>query len=308
MSRLRILEPKVTVDDLCSLFGRTRQAYYQKLRYDYQEQAEQAVILNMVRDYKKDMGKLGGRKIWFLINSVHPGFVGRDRLFEIMGANGLLNPKRKRSVRTTWSASWLHRFPNLVQDIVLTAANQVWVSDITYIPTASGFLYLHLITDAYCKMIMGWCLSESLHADHTIKALRMAIRNAACDLTGLIHHSDRGCQYCCEKYVKLLQDNNIEISMTQSGDPRDNPFAERVNGILKCEWLDEEVFLGFKDAFLRIGQVIEIYNTKRPHLSLNYQTPAQAYTQTGEQVRKWKNYYKSKNQEDEKNVILEMIQ
>lgn len=95
MSRLRILEPKVTVDDLCSLFGRTRQAYYQKLRYDYQEQAEEAVILNMVRDYKRDMGKLGGRKIWYLINSVHPGFVGRDRLFEIMGANGLLNPKKK---------------------------------------------------------------------------------------------------------------------------------------------------------------------------------------------------------------------
>ena len=308
MSRLRILEPKVTVDDLCSLFGKTRQAYYQKLRYDYHEHAEEALVLNMVKDYKKDMGKLGCRKIWFLINSVHPGFVGRDRLFEIMGAHGLLNPKRKRSVRTTWSASWLHRFPNLVQDLVLTAANQLWVSDITYIPTASGFLYLHLVTDAYSKMIMGWCLSKSLHADHTIKALRMAIRNAACDLTGLIHHSDRGCQYCCEKYVKLLQDNHIEISMTQSGDPRDNPFAERVNGILKSEWLDDEVFLGFEDAYLRIGQIIEIYNTKRPHLSLAYQTPAQAYTQTGEQTKKWKNYYKSKNQEDEKNAILEMIQ
>ena len=308
MSRLRILEPKVTVDDLCSLFGKTRQAYYQKLRYDYHERAEEALILNMVKDYKKDMGKLGGRKIWYLINSVHPGFVGRDRLFEIMGAHGLLNPKRKRSVRTTWSASWLHRFPDLVRGLVLTAANQVWVSDITYIPTVSGFLYLHLVTDVYSKMIMGWCLSESLHADHTIKALRMAIRNAACDLTGLIHHSDRGCQYCCEKYVKLLQDNNIGISMTQSGDPRDNPFAERVNGILKCEWLDDEAFLGFEDAYLRIGQVIEIYNTRRPHLSLNYQTPAQAYTRSGVQIKKWKNYYKSKNQEDEKNLILEMIQ
>ena len=308
MSRLRILEPKVTVDDLCSLFGKTRQAYYQKLRYDYQVKAEENVILQMVRDYKEEMGKLGGRKIWVLINSAHPGFVGRDRLFDIMGANGLLNPKKKRAVRTTWSASWLHRFPDLVRGLVLTAANQLWVSDITYIPTASGFLYLHLVTDAYSKMIMGWCLSKTLHADHTVSALRMAIRNAACDLTGLIHHSDRGCQYCCEKYVNLLQDNNIGISMTQNGDPRDNPIAERVNGILKSEWLNDEAFLGFEDAYLRIGQVIEIYNTKRPHLSLNYQTPAQAYTQTGVQIKKWKNYYKSKNQEDEKNTILEMIQ
>ena len=308
MSRLRILEPKVTVDDLCSLFGRTRQAYYQRLRYDYQEQAEEAVILDMVRDYRKDMGRLGGRKIWVLINSVHPGFVGRDRLFDIMGANGLLNPRRKRSVRTTWSASWLHRFPNLAKGLGLTAANQLWVSDITYITTAGGFLYLHLVTDAYCKMIMGWCLSKTLHADHTVKALRMAIRNAACDLNGLIHHSDRGCQYCCEKYVKLLQDKKIDISMTQGGDPRDNAYAERVNGILKSEWLDDEAFIGFDDAYLRIGQVVEIYNTKRPHLSLNYQTPVQAYTQTGEQIRKWKNYYKSKNKEDEKDRILDMIQ
>ena len=308
MSRLRILEPGVTVDDLCSLFGKTRQAYYQKLRYDYQVKAEEKVILQMVMDYREEMGKLGGRKIWSLINSVHPGFVGRDTLFGIMGANGLLNPRRKRSVRTTWSASWLHRFPNLVKDIALTAANQLWVSDITYIPTASGFLYLHLVTDAYSRMVMGWCLSKTLHADHTVKALRMAIRNTACDLTGLVHHSDRGCQYCCERYVKLLQDNHIEISMTQSGDPRDNPYAERLNGILKSEWLNDEKFLGFRDAYLRIGKVIDIYNTKRPHLSLNYQTPAQAYTQSGEQIRKWKNYYKSKSQEDERNTILGMIQ
>lgn len=308
MSRLRILEPGVSVDDLCSLFGKTRQAYYQKVRYDYLQKAEESVILQMVRSYKKDMSKLGGRKIWFLINSVHPGYVGRDRLFEIMGTNGLLNPKRKRAVRTTWSASWLHRFPNLIKSITPTASNQVWVSDITYISTANGFLYLHLITDAYSKMIMGWCLSKSLHADHTVKALRMAIRNASCDLTGLIHHSDRGCQYCCEKYVKLLQDNNIEISMTQSGDPRDNSVAERVNGILKIEWLEGESFNGYNDAYARIAQVIEIYNTKRPHLSLNYQTPSQAYSQEGEQIKKWKNYYKYKNHEVEKQIILEMIQ
>ena len=308
MSKLRVTNPDISVDKLCELFGKTRQAYYQKLRYGYVEKSEETVIIKMVKDYKGNMGKLGARKIWHLINSREPGFVGRDRLFEIMSAHGLLNPRRKRSIRTTWSASWLKRFPNLVREIVPTASNQVWVSDITYIPTDSGFLYLHLVTDAYCKLILGWNLSKSLHASFTIEALRMAIRHVNCDLTGLIHHSDRGCQYCSEAYVKLLQDNGIEISMTQTGDPRDNPIAERVNGILKTEWFDNNDFHGFDDAYARVAEVINVYNTQRPHLSLNYQTPIQASLQTGIQIHKWKNYYKSKNQQYEKNKILEMIQ
>ena len=300
--------PEISVDKLCELFGKTRQAYYQRLKYAYVEKSQENVIIRMVRDYRVSMGKLGARKIWHLINSRQSGFVGRDRLFEIMSAHGLLNPRRRRTIRTTWSVSWLRRFPNLIQGVELTASNQVWVSDITYIPTVSGFLYLHLITDAYCKLILGWNLSKSLHASFTIEALRMAIRHVNCDLTGLIHHSDRGCQYCSEAYVKLLQDNNIEISMTQSGDPRDNPIAERVNGILKTEWLEGDNFQGYEDACPRVAEIIRIYNTQRPHLSLNYQTPLQASLQTGIQIHKWKNYYKSKNQQDEKNRILEMIQ
>jgi transposase InsO family protein len=193
-----------------------------------------------------------------------------------------------------------------VKDLVMTAANQVWVSDITYVETESGFVYLHLVTDAYSKKIMGWCLSPSLHAEATIKALQMAIRAAGCDLTGLIHHSDRGCQYCCEKYVKLLQDNGVLISMTQDGDPRDNAIAERVNGILKTEWLYDDHFKGFQDAYVRVAQVINLYNNKRPHLSLNYQTPAQAYLETGAQVRVWKNYYKSNKPEEVATIIAEL--
>ena len=308
MSKLRVTNPDISVEKLCELFGRTRQAYYQRLKYDYVERSEENVIIRMVRDYKESMGKLGARKIWHLINSKEPGFVGRDRLFGIMASHGLLNPRRKRSIRTTWSASWLKRFPNLAQDVIPTASNQLWVSDITYIATSSGFLYLHLVTDAYCKLIIGWSLSRTLHASFTLEALRMAIRHVNCDLTGLIHHSDRGCQYCSEAYVKLLQDNKIKISMTQTGDPRDNPIAERVNGILKTEWFDGNDFQGYEDAYARVAEVINVYNTQRPHLSLNYQTPILASLQTGIQVHKWKNYYKSKNQQDEKNKILEMIQ
>ena len=300
------MHPKVSVETICALFGKTRQAYYQRLSYSYQENAEESVVLDLIAELRREMGKMGGRKLWHEINKVYPGAISRDKLFDILDRHHLKVNCRKRSVRTTWSASWLHQFPNLVKDLVLTASNQVWVSDITYIETASGFVYLHLVTDAYSKRIMGWCLSPSLHAEATIRALQMAIRAAGCDLTGLIHHSDRGCQYCCEKYVKLLQDNGVLISMTQDGDPRDNAIAERVNGILKTEWLYDDHFKGFQDAYIRVAQVINLYNNKRPHLSLNYQTPAQAYLETGAQVRVWKNYYKSNKPEEVAHVIAEL--
>lgn len=300
------MHPKISVETICALFGKTRQAYYQRLSYSYQENAEESIVLDLIAELRREMGKMGGRKLWHEINRVYPGAISRDKLFDILDRHHLKVNRRKRAVRTTWSASWLHQFPNLVKDMVLTASNQVWVSDITYIETASGFVYLHLVTDAYSKKIMGWCLSPSLHAEATIKALQMAIRAAGCDLTGLIHHSDRGCQYCCEKYVKLLQDNGVLISMTQDGDPRDNAIAERVNGILKTEWLYDDHFKGFQDAYARVAQVINLYNNKRPHLSLNYQTPAQAYLETGAQVRVWKNYYKSNKPEEVATIIAEL--
>ena len=296
----------MSVDAICALFGKTRQAYYQRLGYQYQEAAEESIILDLIAELRKDMGRMGGRKLWHEINEAHPKMIGRDKLFDILDKYHLKVHRRKRTVRTTWSESWLHRFPNLVKDLILTAANQVWVSDITYIETETGFVYLHLVTDAYSKKIMGWCLSPSLHADATISALQMAIRNAGCDLKGLIHHSDRGCQYCCEKYVKLLQNNGIEISMTQDGDPRDNAIAERLNGILKTEWLYDDHFIGFDDAYRRVAEVINLYNNKRPHLSLNYKTPAEAHLETGEQKRVWKNYYKGNKPEEVATVISDM--
>lgn len=300
------MHPKISLETICALFGKTRQAYYQRLSYSYRDNAEESIVLDLIAELRREMGKMGGRKLWHEINRVYPGVISRDKLFDILDRHHLKVNSRKRAVRTTWSASWLHQFPNLVKDLVLTAANQVWVSDITYIETESGFVYLHLVTDAYSKKIMGWCLSPSLHAEATIKALRMAIRAAGCDLTGLIHHSDRGCQYCCEKYVKLLQDNGVLISMTQDGDPRDNAIAERVNGILKTEWLYDDHFVGFQEAYIRVAQVINLYNNKRPHLSLNYQTPAQAYLETGAQVRVWKNYYKANKPEEVELVIAEL--
>lgn len=307
MNRLRERAPEISLEQLCALFGKTRQAYYQRLSYNYEEYAEDGIILDLIQEYRKDMGRLGGRKLWNLINKRLPKrfSVGRDRLFDLMDREHLKVHKKRRSTRTTYSSKWMHQWPNLIKDIVPTASNQIWVSDITYVDTDAGFVYLHLVTDAYSKKILGWYLSPTLHADYTVEALNMAIRNAGCNLKGLIHHSDRGCQYCCEKYVKLLQENEILISMTECGNPRENAIAERVNGILKMEWLNDEHFHNIKDAYQRIAEVIDIYNNKRPHLSLDYATPSQAYVMSGEQIKRWKNYYKTKEspEKDEEKIL-----
>ena len=279
---------------MCGLFGKTRQAYYRHLNYKYVEMATEEIVLSLVYEYRSEMGRIGCRKLQHLINSRLPEDmkVGRDALYTLLERNSLLHKRRRKSVRTTWSNHWMHKYPNLITGVIPTASNQIWVSDITYIETVNdGFMYLHLVTDLYSRKIMGWCLSPTLHAEYTLKALEMAIRNAGCCLTGLIHHSDRGCQYCCERYVSLLKSSGILISMTQSGDPLENAVAERVNGIIKNEWLMHENIIDGNIALKRISEIVNIYNNIRPHASLNYLTPESAYTENGILERKWKNRY-----------------
>ena len=279
---------------MCGLFGKTRQAYYRHLNYKYVEMATEEIVLSLVYEYRSEMGRIGCRKLQHLINSRLPEDikVGRDALYSLLERNSLLHKRRRKSVRTTWSNHWMHKYPNLITGVIPTASNQIWVSDITYIETVNdGFMYLHLVTDLYSRKVMGWCLSPTLHAEHTLKALEMAIRNAGCNLAGLIHHSDRGCQYCSERYVSLLKSSGMLISMTQSGDPLENAVAERVNGIIKNEWLMHENIMDGNIALKRISEIINIYNNIRPHASLNYLTPKSAYTKNGILERKWKNSY-----------------
>ena len=279
---------------MCGLFGKTRQAYYRHLNYKYVEMATEEIVLSLVYEYRSEMGRIGCRKLQHLINGRLPEDmkVGRDALYSLLERNSLLHKRRHKSVRTTWSNHWMHKYPNLITGVIPTASNQIWVSDITYIETVNdGFMYLHLVTDLYSRKIMGWCLSPTLHAEYTLKALEMAIRNAGCSLTGLIHHSDRGCQYCCERYVSLLKSSGMLISMTQSGDPLENAVAERVNGIIKNEWLMHENIMDGNIALKRISEIVNIYNNIRPHTSLNYLTPESAYTENGILERRWKNSY-----------------
>ena len=294
---------------MCGLFGKTRQAYYRHLNYKYVEMATEEIVLSLVYEYRSEMGRIGCRKLQHLINSRLPEDmkVGRDALYTLLERNSLLHKRRRKSVRTTWSNHWMHKYPNLITGVIPTASNQIWVSDITYIETVNdGFMYLHLVTDLYSRKIMGWCLSPTLHAEYTLKALEMAIRNAGCCLTGLIHHSDRGCQYCCERYVSLLKSSGILISMTQSGDPLENAVAERVNGIIKNEWLMHENIIDGNIALKRISEIVNIYNNIRPHASLNYLTPESAYTENGILEKRWKNSYG--RMRDNKEIITSLTQ
>lgn len=221
--------------------------------------------------------------------------MGRDAFFELLKANGLLIRRRRCRARTTFSCHRFRRYQNLINKLVPERANELWVSDITYIRIGQGFAYLSLVTDAYSRKIIGFFLSHDLSTDGCLNALRMALATRMTDQP-LIHHSDRGIQYCSEAYTNLLKRNGIAISMTQSGNPRDNAIAERVNGILKMELLREN-YGDISTAYKSIKQAIDIYNTLRPHSSLNMLTPENAHARTGELKRKWRNYYPQREME-----------
>ena len=224
---------------------------------------------------------------------------GRDKFMNLLRRHGLMQkPRRSRS--TTDSNHRYHKWKNLVRGFVPTRANQLWVSDITYIELKGGCCYLHLITDAYSKKIVGWCLAESLAAVFTLRALRMAVEQAGGgNLSGLIHHSDRGVQYCCDLYVGELQKHNIQISMTEDYKPTDNGVAERVNETIKYEstYRQERRFATYEEALEQIERFIQFYNSRRPHYSIGLQTPNVVHEQTGEQKKMWKSRIFRRNEQ-----------
>ncbi len=182
----------------------------------------------------------------------------------------------------------------MIKDLEPVRSNQLYVSDITYIRLKAGFAYLSLITDAYSRKIVGHKLHKDLSRDGCIYALQTSLANLPEKLEDIIHHSDRGVQYCSDEYVQILSSNSFKISMTENGDPRENAIAERVNGILKDEFNIDETFDNFGQAEQRINQSIETYNNIRPHLSINNQTPAEVHgIQEGKIEKQWKNYYKN---------------
>lgn len=294
------------IDTLCGLFGYTRQAYYQRINYNYKEQAKAEIILQLIHQQRKLLPRLGGKK---LLSNIQPGLpaelqIGRDAFFDFLREHNLLVRRKRYRVKTTFSSHWLRKYPNLIEGFTPTRPHHLWVSDITYVETTEGFVYLFLITDAYSRKIIGWCVADTLEAIHALEALKMAMKQLPAGVKDVIHHSDRGVQYCSEKYVKMLKKRNIQISMTNNGDPLENAIAERVNGILKTEWLYDMKLQSKQKTVATIIQIITIYNTHRPHLSLDMMTPNQAHLQQGELKKHWKNYWKNKKIPEENKKCL----
>lgn len=279
--------------ELCGLLGYSPQAYYQ---YDHVVEKRgftEEELIQQVLAHRRLQPRLGGRKLLVVMQQYmdQDGMsVGRDAFFELLRERGLLVRKKRLRVRTTFSAHRFKKYANLIVGLNVERPDQLWVSDITYIRLADNkFAYLSLVTDAYSRKIIGFCVSKDLSAASCIKALQMAMDQRKGDLP-LIHHSDRGTQYCSSGYIKLLKRKGCQISMTQSGNPRDNAIAERVNGILKQEFLTNS-YQDVMSAKQAVHSAIPVYNSSRPHASLDMMTPEQAHQTTGYIKRRWRNYY-----------------
>lgn len=277
---------------LCGLFGKSRQAWYEAQKRETNEDMQGAILLAEVKRLRIDLPSIGVDVLHYQLTEFreqHGIKIGRDKLANLLRDSGLLIIRRGRRVKTTWSHHRYFKYPNLTPGKSFLAPNLLWVSDITYILIGRGFGYLSLITDAYSRKIVGWALDESLQATGPIAALKMAFKSfKSCPPSGLIHHSDRGVQYCCRDYVNLLEDHKVAISMTQNGDPYENALAERMNRTIKEEMLENRGFIDYARASEAVSRAINSYNTLRPHGSCNYHTPAQAHQMEGELKLRWR--------------------
>lgn len=271
------------ISGLCRHAGMTRQNYYSKRIRRQKMAVDEGLILELVRNERRVQPRLGARKVMSLIRgelaAAHVQ-IGRDRLFKVLRSNDLLIARKKSfAPRTTNSRHYLPTFKNLVSGRVPDAPNQIWVSDITYIRTTKGFIYAALTTDAYSRKIVGAHGGYSLEAEGCINALKKAMKDlpANCFPT---HHSDRGSQYCCHDFVDLLDARNLPASMTEKNHCYENAMAERVNGILKQEYNMDHTFNTREEAVSALYEAVELYNNRRPHMSLNYRIPAEVHRGT----------------------------
>ena len=253
-----------------------------------------------MRLIREDMPRLGARKLLVILQE-NGHDISRDRLFDLLRDSGMLVRRRHTRIVTTYSKHWMKKWSNLIRDVVPSRPDEIWVSDITYIEIVQGktkrFLYLSLITDAFTHEIVGYALHDTLDTTGPLRALTMALaRYPAGALKGLIHHSDRGCQYCSQEYVNKLQENGILISMTEKGDPYENAIAERVNGILKMEWLYQMTLASERQAQESIDKIVYLYNNVRPHGSVGNMTPAAARSSSRPPKKLWKNYWRLRQQ------------
>lgn len=292
--------PRIGLAKLCSWFGVSRQAYYQYNWEVISVTVEDELILHQVRKIRQDHRRMGTRKLYELLQPFllcEQIKIGRDALFDLLSVHHLLVRKRNRKMKTTNSYHHFRKYPNLIENLVPTAVHQLWVSDITYWKLKNDHLYISLITDAYSHKIIGYHAGETLEAVESISALHMALSALGAERQCRpIHHSDRGIQYCSQAYVEILKSNEMAISMTENGDPRENAIAERINGILKDEYLDNYEVESVQQARDLLARSVGLYNHERPHMSIGNFTPEEVHQskQTIKPEKLWRNYYQKK--------------
>jgi len=280
----------------CNLFGIDRQVYYRRIKRKNSKEAQAIEVVSMVHHVRQSMPRLGGKKSYHILrDDLKSMKIGRDKLFDILRANHLLiQPKRRYHV-TTNSHHRFRKHQNQILDIEINRPDQVWVSDITYIGKRERPCYLSIVTDAYSKKIMGYYVADNMNTESSVKALNMAIKQRKNNEIPLIHHSDRGLQYCANDYQNTLNKNGILPSMTQNSDPYENAVAERINGILKQEFMIDKYHLDLKVMKQIVKESVDIYNELRPHYSNYMLTPNKMHSQNQIKMRTYKTKNTCKN-------------
>jgi transposase InsO family protein len=277
---LRREYPDENLDTLCGLFGKSCQAYYKNKKTLVSFAQIRTTLLESISYYRSKAPYMGGVKLHHELRLIygHEVVGGRDSFMKFLRSEKLMLPPHKPR-HTTNSRHLYHKYPNLIKELQAEHPNHIWVSDITYIWIEGGVCYLHLITDVYSHAVIGWMLAPGLHAEYSAEALKQAISLANNgNLCGTIHHSDRGVQYACAMYVGLLISHHIRISMTETSQPTDNAVAERMNGILKTEWIyGRSLFRNEEEARREIAKMIDFYNNERPHMSIGMKKPMDVY-------------------------------
>ena len=272
------------------MFGLSRQVYYRRIKSSTRKKALAQQVVDLVLPIRSRMPRIGTRKLYYMLQSKLDCMgIGRDKLFTIMKANHLqIYPERSYRV-TTNSHHRFRKHGDLVNGMCINHPEQVWVSDITYVGGRNMHHYMALVTDAYSKKIVGYDLSNSLSLQGVLRAMKMAIKSRVNPKSALIHHSDRGLQYCSNEYQSLLFKNQIRCSMTTDSDPYSNAVAERVNGIIKNEFNLEKYKVDLNTLQKIVAQTIKIYNNERPHLSCSFLTPDQMHRQSKIVIKTYKN-------------------
>ena len=280
----------------CTLFGIDRQVYYRKIKRRKARQSNASKVVSLVLEIRQTMPRIGAKKLYFLLNSdLKQLKIGRDKFINILRANHLLIiPKRSYHI-TTNSHHRFRKHQNQILELQIQRPEQVWVSDITYIGKRENPCYLSLVTDAYSKKIVGFNVADNMNTESSLIALKNAIKLRKYRSLSLIHHSDRGLQYCANEYQKLLNKSKIKCSMTQNSDPYENAVAERINGILKQEFGIDKFNQELPIMKALVKNAVEIYNNKRPHYSNYMLTPNQMHQQNKIAMRTYKRKNTCKN-------------